>query len=188
MQSIGMSKRTLMTWRRLGPALALLLLAGPVAAMNFVVELGQAELQRKVERIFPFTQEDQLYRVELDRPQVVLRDNSDRIGLRLNVAGMVMQQLSLTGRALVDGRLRFDAPNRAFYLDDATLTELQIDGVPASYSDEIRRIAEQMARDILSRQPVYVLDKDDALNKRLGGEIKAVNVRNGKLVVELAMF
>jgi len=164
------------------------LLAAPAVAMNFIVELSQADLQRKVERLFPFEHTDALYQVQLARPQVVLREDSDRIGLRLDVTGSAMQQIALAGKAYVNGRLRFEPKTGSVYLDDAALDELHIDGVPPEYANQLRTVAEQMARELLASQPIYVLEKGDGLNKIMGSEVKSVAVRHGKLVLELAMF
>lgn len=171
-----------------GVVASLALTALPAWAMNYVVELGQAQLQRKVEALFPIRHEDALYRIALDQPQVMLREGSDRIGLRLNVAGTLMQQLSLSGRTTMDGRLRFEPKTGEFYLEDAALAELSVDGVPPEYVGELRQVAEQAARELLSRQPIYVLGQSGESKKLMGSEIKAVSVRNGKLVIELAMF
>lgn len=170
-----------------GVMASLLMLTTSASAMNYTVELGQAQLQRKVERMFPIEREDALYKVALDSPQVILREGSDRIGLGLNVAGTVMQQLSLSGRTLMDGRLRFEPKTGEFFLEDATLAELHIDGMPPQYLGELKQLAEQTARELLNSQPIYILGQAGEAKSLLGSEIKAISVRNGKLVIELAM-
>lgn len=162
--------------------------APPASAMNFIVQLDQPQLQRKVERMFPVTHADPLYQVELSHPQVILREGSDRVGLRLDVAGTIMQQMSLSGRSMMEGRLRFDPKSGAFYLEDAELKELDIDGLPAQYTSEFRNLAEQAAREVLRTRPVYVLGQSGEEKTLMGREIKAISVRHGKLVIELAMF
>src|SRR3569832_178969 len=85
-------------------------------------------------------------------------------------------------------RLRCEPKTGSGYLDDAALDELHIDGVPPEYANQLRTVAEQMARELLASQPIYVLEKGDGLNKIMGSEVKSVAVRHGKLVLELAMF
>jgi len=163
-------------------------LAMPALAMNFIVQLDQAQLQQKIERLFPVAHADALYQVELTHPQVILREGSDRIGLRLDVTGNVMQQLPLSGRTLMEGHLRFEPKSGAFYLEDAELKELDIDGLPAQYTSEIRGLAQQTAREMLRTRPVYVLGQSGEEKTVMGREIKSVSVRRGKLIIELAMF
>lgn len=160
----------------------------PATAMNFIVQLDEAQLQRKVERMFPVTHADPLYQVELAQPRVLLREGSDRIGLRLDVAGTVAQQLSLSGRGTLEGRLRFEPESGAFYLDEAELKELDIDGMPEQYTSELRGLAQHRAREALRTRPVYVLGQSGEEKTLMGREIKAISVRQGKLIIELAMF
>ena len=161
--------------------------AAPAADMNYLIELDQAQLQRKVERLFPVAHEDPLYSVALNEPKVVLREGADRIGLRLNVAGSVMRQLDVAGAARVEGRLRFEPKTGEFFLDDATVEELSIEGVPDQYLGELRRLAGQIAREALNQHPVYVLGSLGESKKLMGSEIKGIRVRDGKLVIELEM-
>ncbi len=170
-----------------GLALCAVMLSAQAAEMNYIMELDQAQLQRKVERLFPVAHEDPLYSVALNEPEVVLREGADRIGLRLKVAAAVMQQLNVTGATRVEGRLRFAARTGEFFLDDATVEELSIDGVPDQYLGELRRLAEQVAREALNQHPVYVLGTLGESKKLMGSEIKAIAVRDGKLVIELDM-
>src|SRR3569832_1424733 len=118
-------------------------LAMPALAMNFIEQLDQAQLQQKIERLFPVAHADALYQVELTHPQVLLREGSDSIGLRLDVTGNVMQQLPLTGRSLMEGHLRFEPKSGAFYLEDAELMLLYFDCLPAQYTSEFRGLAQQ---------------------------------------------
>ena len=74
-----------------------------------------------------------------------------------------------------------------FYLDDASVEELQIDNVPPLYLDQIRQNADGVVRDLLQDRPIYTLGQMGESKRIMGSEIKSVTVRNGKLIVELAM-
>lgn len=174
-------------WLTRGAAVCALAATVPALAMNYVVELGQADLQRKIERLFPVSHQDPLYDLLLSEPRVVLREGGDRIGLGLKLSGTLLQW-PVAGRAQVTGGLRFEPASGEFYLRDATVEELAIDGVPEQYAGELRRIAEQAAREMLNSRPIYVLGQLGESKQPLGREIKAINVRGGKLVLELEMF
>ncbi len=175
-------------WLTRGVAVTALAAALPALAMNFVIELGQADLQRKVERLFPVSHQDPLYQVNLSEPRVVLREGGDRIGLGLKLSGTLLQQLPVSGQMQVTGGLRFEPASGEFYLRDANVEELSIDGVPEQYIGEIRRLAEHTAREVLNNHPIYVLGQLGESKQLMGREIKAISVRDGKLVLELAMF
>ena len=155
--------------------------------MNLIITLDHSDLQRRIDRLFPIHREDELLSVRLYQPQVILTEHSNRIGLRLQVDATATSQFSVTGHARVDGILRFASDSGEFYLDDASVEELQIDGVPSLYEDQIRQLADGVVRDFLQNQPIYTLGQRGESKRIMGSDIKSVTVRNGKLIVELEM-
>ena len=155
--------------------------------MNFIITLDRPDLQRRIERMFPIVREDQLVRVRLHHPQVILAEHSNRIGLRISVDATAVEQLSVSGLTRVDGMLRYSGDTGEFFLDDASVEELQIEGVPQLYADEIRQVADNVIRDVLHDQPIYSLGQMGESKRIMGSELKSVTVRDGKLIVELAM-
>jgi len=155
--------------------------------MNLIVTLERADLQRRIERMFPVVRQDELVGVRLHHPQVILTEHSDRIGLRLRINATAAGQFSLSGRTRVDGVLRFANDSGEFFLDDARVEELQIDGVPSLYLYQIQQLADGVVRDLLQDQPIYSLGQMGEAKRIMGSEIKKVSVHDGKLLVELEM-
>jgi len=155
--------------------------------MNLMVTLDRAALQRRIERMFPIVREDELIKVRLHHPQVILTEHSDRIGLRLQIDTAAAGQFSVSGSTLVDGMLRFASDSGEFFLDDASVEELQIDGVPSLYLSQIQQLADGVVRDLLQDQPIYTLGQRGEAKRIMGSEIKKVSVHDGKLIVELEM-
>lgn len=168
----------MMMWLALQPAYA--------KDMNLILTLDRADLQRRIDRMFPLVREDELISVHLHDPQVILTEHSDRVGLRLRVDAAATQ-FSVSGLARVDGVLRFANATGEFYLDDASVEELQIDGIPPLYLDQIQQLADGVVRDLLQERPIYTLGQMGESKRIMGSEIKAITVRDGKLIVELAM-
>jgi hypothetical protein len=154
---------------------------------NLIITLGHADLQHRIERMFPITREGELVTVQLQHPQVILTEGSDRIGLRLRIRAAAAEQFSVSGLARVDGVLRFANDTGEFYLDDASVEELYIDNVEPLYLDQIRQLADGVVRQSLQEQPIYVLGQMGESTHIMGSEIQSVRVRDGKLIVELAM-
>jgi len=167
-------------------ALGALLSSAAADAANLVLTLSRADLQRRVEQLFPIRREDALVSVILSDPRVMLHDGSERIGLRLRI-GVTAARSSATGSVGVDGVLRFLSSSGEFYLDDASVEELSVDSVPPLYLDEIRQLADGLVRDLLEERPIYVLSQRRGSQDLLGSELKSVKVRDGRLVVELAL-
>lgn len=155
--------------------------------MNLIITLDRADLQRRVERLFPVVREDPWISVQLHHPAVILREGSDRIGLRLQMETTAGPQFAMSGVAQVEGKLRFERKAGEFYLDDARMTELVLAGVEQPFVEQIRQVAEVVVRQALQVHPVYALNQTAEAKRFMGSEIKAVTVDDGKLVIELAM-
>lgn len=171
-------------------AAVILWLAAPAAHandMNLIITLDRADVQRRVERLFPIVRANELVRVRLHHPRVILTPRSDRIGLGVRIDATAAEQYSVSGHATVDGVLRFAGTGGNFYLDDTNVKELQIDGVPTLYLEQIRQLAGGLLRDLLRARPIYTLGQMGESRRIMGSEIKSIKVRNGKLLVELAM-
>ena len=161
----------------------------PVCAkdMNLVITLDRTDLQRRIDRMFPITREGELITVELHHPRVILTEHSDRIGLRLQVRAVAARQFSVSGSTRVDGVLRFNNNSGEFYLDDASVEELQVDNVDPASLEQIQQITDGVVRDVLQDRPIYTLGQMGESKRVMGSELKSVTVHGGKLIVELAM-
>ena len=155
--------------------------------LNFIITLDRADLQRRVERLFPIYREDALVSVKLHHPQVILHDGSSRIGLRLQIDATAAQQLSVSGSVGVDGELRFLNSSGEFYLDDASVEELQVGNISPLYLDEVQQLADGAVRDLLEDRPIYTLGQMGESKRIMGSDIQSVTVRDGKLIIELAL-
>ena len=155
--------------------------------MNLIVTLDRADLQHRIERLFPIVREDGLVKVRMHHPQVILTEHSDRIGLRLHIDASIAQQFSVTGRTMVDGILRYVAESGEFYLADANVKEFRIDGVPDLYFYQVQQAVNGVVREFLQNQPIYTLGQRGKPKRIMGSTIKKITVQDGKLLVELAM-
>lgn len=168
--------------------LVLLILCAPVRALNYQLELGQAELQRGLERLFPVSKNDPLISIFLRDPRILLQNGRERIGLRADMVAEMPGGVTASGDVAVDGKLRYEARGGAFYLDQARIGTLHIEGVPQSYTEQIRAAVEPIVRELLATNPIYTIGGDDRASALASQQIKSVTVRNGKVFVELAGF
>ncbi len=153
---------------------------------NMIVELSQADVQRKVARLFPAGYETPFFAVNVDNPLVDLKEGSDRIGLRVDVQVDLMGELSFNGRGRLDGKPRYAAERGEIYLDEAGLRELHLDGVPSEVMPDVERVADMVVREALRDQPLYLVSQPGT-PKILSEDLRAVRVENGKLILELVM-
>lgn len=168
-----------------GIFMAALLLSANSAALNFNVELDQAMLQQTLSSAFPVQKDEAFVSLKLARPQVILKEGSDRIGVKTLATVSLPGGSQFAGSTLVDGKLRYAAKNNALYLDQARVRELDITGLPDMVRQEVMRIATVLVRAYLDRQPLYIF-KQDPSSALLQKSISRVEVKNGKLVVEVS--
>lgn len=156
-------------------------------ALSFNVEMDQATLQQRLASAFPVQQDDAFVSVQLAKPQVILKEGSDRIGIKTMATVFLPGGNKFAGITAVDGKLRYVAKNNALYLDQARLHELSIDGLPDVARQEVRRIASLLMRSFFDKQPIYIF-KEDRSAALISKKISRVEVKNGKLVVEVSAF
>jgi hypothetical protein len=164
-----------------------LFLSGNTAALSFNVELDQATLQQTMARAFPVQRDEAFVSLQLAKPQVILKEGSDRIGLKTTATVSLPGGNHFSGTAMVDGKLRYSVKNNALYLDQARVRELDITGLPDMVRQEVIRIATVLVRSYLDRQPLYRF-KEDQSSALLKKSISRVEVKNGKLLVEVSAF
>ena len=156
-------------------------------AMSFDVEMDQQTLQQALSLVFPVQRNESFVTVQLANPRVILKEGSDRIGVKSRATVEVAGGARFAGEAAIDGKLRYSAKQNALYLDQATVRELHIPGVAPAVHGEVKRIASYLVRGILDTQPIYVFKEDQSanfVNKRITG----IKVKNGKLVVEFSVL
>jgi hypothetical protein len=170
-----------------GIFMAALLLSGNSVALNFNVELDQAMLQQTLSSAFPVQKNESFVSLQLAEPQVILKEGSDRIGVKTVATVSLPGGNRFAGSTMVDGKLRYAAKNNALFLDQARVRELDITGLPDMVRQDVIRIATVLVRAYLDRQPLYVF-KADPSSALLKKSISRVEVKNGKLVVEVSAF
>ncbi|MCC6333504.1 MAG: DUF1439 domain-containing protein [Myxococcales bacterium] len=162
--------------RRWFLALTLLFAACPLR-----VTLTAAEIERELSRSFPVTREYSVLSVELSNPKVVLKPGSDRIGLKLDAtAGVAI--LKARGTVSVEGRLRYEAEPRLFYLDDPQVVALQLPGLPETQQQQVLDTINVAVRAALPTVPIHRLEQGNGKYF-----LRAVKVEDGRVIAELGL-
>lgn len=165
------------------PLLAALVLTS--SAHAYTVTLGTPELQLAVDHYFPVTQEHPLGTLTLSEPMVVLRPGSRRIGMQLKVVAQVPSGPPIAGRGMVHGVLGYDAARRELQLRDPRLAGLTIDGVTEPFTGMITGMVDYLTQNQLPVIVVYRIDDETLKNAPQLKMLKSMEVRDGKVVVDL---
>ncbi|NCT82922.1 MAG: DUF1439 domain-containing protein [Comamonadaceae bacterium] len=176
-------------------ALATALLAALALATCAVVsrvagdhlDIERAELQARIEARFP-TQHCKLLVacLDLSRPEVVLTEGEDRIGLNAD-ATLRLGGREQTGRVGFSGRPRYVPEQGQLFLDDLQITTLEFPGVSEAYIAAVKLRGPVLIHALLGARPVYTLDAGTTKGALAKLAVRDVKVVNGKLRISFAL-
>jgi hypothetical protein len=156
-------------------------------AANLRFSVGEDALQSYVDTLFPLVGEDPLVTITMNDPRIVLNKRSDRVGIRVALQVNIARDLVFSGTAMIDGRPRVNAEERALYLNDAAVKELVINDVAPAVVAEVQSIAGELVRQALNQWPIYHFDPSES-DPILSDKLRGIEVRDGRLVLEVAAF
>ncbi len=160
-----------------------------LTSQEFIVSLTQSEIQEKLDEKFPIRKNYfAVLHLFFSKPQVVLREGSDRISFRLNaLLDIVVTKQQWKGTASITTGIRYDPESYSFYLDDPVLDSLEIQGVPIDYMDQVNKAAQSMTKERLRNCRVYTLKEDKLGQQAARWFLKDLVVRDGKLLITLGL-
>ena len=152
------------------------------------LEFSQADLQNRVGPQFPIQRNVFGVAINFTDPLVFLSENENRIGVELTVSVAASDTLKGKGRGKTDGTLVYKPATGQFVLTEPRLRNLKIENVPEDQQARVRETIDWVARNALSEIVVYQLTGQDFREKMAKQMLKSMEVKNGKLLVELEMF
>lgn len=164
-----------------------LLLPGTALGLGFTHELTEAEIQQRVDMQMPLRRKTIVADVLIQNPQVVLKEGSDRIGIRADIQATFLDGSVTNGSAFIDGKIRYVPESGEFFFVEPELKELDIENASARDQEMVRGIADVIIKKALTMFPVYELRDDDLKQKFAKSMLKSVTVRDRKLVLELGL-
>jgi hypothetical protein len=144
-------------------------------------DVSQAELQTRVERLYPYENCKLLLAcVTLAEPRVELIKGVERIGVasQLAIKGLGREA---RGRIRVSGRLRYEADKGSLFLADFDIDSLEVDGLSTRWAQTLRSNLPSVLRVAFERVPVWTLD-DRAFASRVARlALRDVRVEDGRV-------
>ncbi|MCP5419316.1 MAG: DUF1439 domain-containing protein [Gammaproteobacteria bacterium] len=164
-----------------------LLTLGNKALSMYRLKLSRAVLQRAVASRFPLQTRKYLLSVTLSDPEVILEEETQRIGIEFAATMSLAEKLTWNWRGIVEGGLEYRRSDAAFYLRDLRIR--RIDGAPPAYPAAAPpNVAERLLQSALADYPLYRLDEGgfkQALARLL---VKSVRVGSDGVLVELGLY
>jgi hypothetical protein len=163
------------------------LFSGCTSALQKELRLTRQQLQEKVEQIFPIEQRQAFVHMVFSKPQILLADSGERIGLALHVEASMPGMGVMQGQMELDGGLEYRAKKDEIAITDTRLITLDIEGLSAGSSKSLQTLAAGVVKKYLAEVPIYRLDQDDFKQSLTRLMLKSVAVREGEVVATLGL-
>lgn len=165
--------------------LAGLLTSIQALGFSYTMRLSEAELQARIERLMPFERTQYLFTVSLSEPLIELSETDNQIALFSAVSVLGPAGLQGRGSAKVKGSIRYERAQGAFFIDQPSVEQLEIERMPRRLSGELIKVVQTIVSKALAKYPVYTLREEDAKQKLAKSMIDSIRVENKELIVKL---
>jgi hypothetical protein len=168
--------------------MAMIAVSNLANAVNYTLEVSEAELQQKLLTVMPMTRSHSILTIELSDAMLNLLKDSDEISIFVHVKAFVAGQLQGTGRGRITGSLSYEPLQGAFFFHDPKISELQIDNLQSQFAPQVREFTQQLISKTMAMYPIYTLNDDDMQQKLAKSVLQAVEVKNQNLLLTLSAF
>jgi hypothetical protein len=156
-----------------------------VRALVYRLALSEADLQEKLSQHFPIRKQKYLLTLTLFNPEVVLHELQNRIEIKVGLTINLPGGIKARGYIQTHGQLIYVQQEGAFYLASPDITALEIHPLPTTYLKPVRYMLRALLTRLYSENPVFRF-RDNSIRHRMVRQVfKNVEIRRGKLRVNL---
>lgn len=145
------------------------------------------ELQEKVASEFPLKKRKSLVTVNFLNPRILLSQESDRIGISLDMEVSAPGLKVVTGHLEADGGLEYRPDSGEFVFTEARVRVFELTDIPRAYARTIEQVGATLVKSYLSELTLYRLKQDNFKHSLAKLVLKSVAVENGEVVVEIGL-
>jgi hypothetical protein len=180
--------------------LALVLIGIGVSAWRFwgqryELVLTEEQLRHTLNEKFPF---DKTYfsfiHLRFSNPHIQLENGSNRIRFGCEVESKIKLDTNfekipgvLRGNATVSGKLRYEATQGTFFLDEPKVEDLGVAGLPIIMRSKVREAASKAAVEFLGRAPLYRFKRTDIKQAAARLVLREVEIVDEKLIITMGI-
>ncbi|GAB4123540.1 MAG: hypothetical protein Fur0040_04920 [Sideroxydans sp.] len=169
----------------MGWLLGALWLAGCAALLPKDYLITQAQLERQLQRSFPLNRDlgRGFFRAMLTDPELGFDAERNRIAFATRFSAGTLMRSGLDGRIAVSGGLRYDAAQRAIFVQDMSVDSLQLKQDTSGVADMLRGPLTVVLNEYLKDHPLYQFEPEQL---RFGGReipIEALQVTSNGIRV-----
>lgn len=153
--------------------------------------ITEAQIREKLDLRLPFTRTYfRLVDVTLENPRVDLVDGSDRVHAGLDVRlslRPIGEDKSFGGSVDASAAIKYVPEKGQFFLVEPDVRRLEIDGLPAKYTEKAKLAVSKALEQYYEDHPVYTLNPAQAKQAAAKLLLKSVVTRDEKLFITLGL-
>lgn len=168
--------------------LALLMFSLSTSVLAQEIRFSRSELQQGIESYMPYSHQHPFFQLTINQPQLTLLSEEQRLRIRAHIDLITALGSANQGWLTLDGKLRYQADNHSFYIDDLRLIDLEVEGIIPEFKPRILKVVQELVSPLLSGQPLYTLkdnDMQEALAKMM---LRSIKIENNQVVAVLSFF
>ena len=158
---------------------------------TYDVVITQKMIDASLAKRFPLIKKHLLvFTVTYSNPHAILLEKDDRIQVGLDATVEVTlngKTKNYHGSATVTTGLRYDSETQEFFLADAQIDKLAIQGLPNVIVGGVSKLTILVAKDFIESHPVYRLEAKNVKMKAAKMLLKGVEVKDQALHIKLGI-
>lgn len=119
--------------------------------------ITEQQLQDTLNQQLPYRHNGQWMSLSITQAQLDLLGEDNRVALQNDFILVSQLGLQSRGNLHAEGTVRFDNDQKAFFIDEPIIKDVDIEGVPEQFKASVIQLAQQTLSPALSERPVYVL-------------------------------
>ncbi|MGY8526875.1 DUF1439 domain-containing protein [Paracidovorax citrulli] len=144
-------------------------LACSVAIAGYNIWTGEytftrQELQQALDGRFPTQlRYAEIFDVTLSRPRLALDAEGNRVVTQVDaqITNSLLKMAPINGTLALRSGLRYDATARAVKLDNPSVEQVQVTGVPGQYSRQMNAVGSLVAQELLHDYPLHTFKPEE---------------------------
>lgn len=169
---------------------AILLLLTACAALGpSRLEFTPSQLEARLAKRLPLKKTYfGLIDLEVTNPRIALRSAEKRVLTTLDAKlASSLANRTLNGTIAISGVPRYDPAQRAIFADSPRVEKLDLAGVPPALNDQLKRVAELLAKEILAERPLATLSPEQLKLGFVEVAPKSIDVLDDRIRIDWAV-
>lgn len=152
------------------------------------IAFSKQVLQAELEKNMPVIEQQGLFSITLNKPELDLLADQQRLSVRSHVIVKTAFGTENHGHIKVNGKLRYQAEDHSFYVDDPRLVEFNFNDLPPSLQPQVQALLEDIIADAVVKRPVYTLSDKNFEENMAKMMLKSILIKENAVVASLGFF